>query len=111
MVPVNARLERDTDVRFAAVSLENVLAATEGAALRVVILDACRNNPLARTMQRTSATRSISRGSFGELDEEALGDETLVRMRPPRARRRTMEPAGTVRIRRRCWIIWSNRWS
>lgn len=78
MVPVNARLERDTDVRFAAVSLENVLAATQGAALRVVILDACRNNPLARTMQRTSATRSISRGSFGELDEEALGDETLV---------------------------------
>ncbi len=78
MVPVNARLERDTDVRFAAVSLENVLAATQGAALRVVILDACRNNPLARTMQRTSATRNISRGSFGELDEEALGDETLV---------------------------------
>ena len=78
MVPVNARLERDTDVRFAAVSLDNVLAATQGATLRVAILDACRNNPLARTIRRTSPTRSISRGSFGELDEEALGDETLV---------------------------------
>ena len=78
MVPVNARLERDTDLRFAAVSLDNMLAATQGAALRVVILDACRNNPLARTIRRTSSTRSMSRGSFEAVDEEALGDETLV---------------------------------
>ena len=78
MVPVKASLERDTDVRFAAVALDDVLAATGGAALRVLILDACRNNPLARTIRRTSATRSISRGSFGELNEESLGDETLV---------------------------------
>ena len=78
MVPVNARLERDTDVRFAAVSLDNMLAATQGATLRVVVLDACRDNPLARTIRRTSSTRSMSRGSFGELDEAALGDETFV---------------------------------
>ena len=78
MVPVNARLERDTDVRFAAVSLDDMLAATQGAALRLVVLDACRDNPLARTIRRTSSTRSMSRGSFGELDEAALGDETFV---------------------------------
>ena len=53
LVPVDARLERDTDVRFEAVELDYVLAATVGAGLRVVILDACRNNPLARSMQRT----------------------------------------------------------
>ena len=29
-------------------------------------------------MQRTSTTRSVSRGSFGELNENLLGDETLV---------------------------------
>ena len=45
LVPVDARLERDTDVRFEAVELDDVLAATVGADLRVVILDACRNNP------------------------------------------------------------------
>ena len=78
LVPVDARLERDTDVRFEAVELDDALAATAGAALRVVILDACRNNPLARSMQRTSTTRNVSRGSFGELDENLLGDETLV---------------------------------
>ena len=54
------------------------LASTTGASLRLVILDACRNNPLARSMQRTGASRSVSRGSFGNLDEGLLGDETLV---------------------------------
>ena len=78
LVPVDARLERDTDVRFETVVLDDVLAATAGASLRVVILDACRNNPLARSMQRTSTTRNVSRGSFGELNESLLGDETLV---------------------------------
>ena len=78
LVPVDAQLERDTDVRFEAVELDYVLAATVGADLRVVILDACRNNPLARSMQRTGASRSVSRGSFGDLDESLLGDETLV---------------------------------
>ena len=78
LVPVDARLERDTDVRFESVELDYVLAATTGASLRVVILDACRNNPLARSIQRTGASRSVSRGSFGNLDESLLGDETLV---------------------------------
>ncbi len=78
LVPVDARLERDTDVRFEAIELDDVLASTTGAALRVVILDACRNNPLARSMQRTGASRSVSRGSFGDLNESLLGDETLV---------------------------------
>ena len=78
LVPVDARLERDTDVRFETVALDDVLASTAGASLRVVILDACRNNPLARSMQRTGAARNVSRGSFGELNEDLLGDETLV---------------------------------
>lgn len=78
LVPVDARLARDTRVRFETVTLDDVLAATEGAGLRVVILDACRNNPLARSMQRTVRTRSVSRGSFGDLEETLLGDETLV---------------------------------
>ena len=78
LVPVDARLERDTDVRFEAVEMDDVLAATAGAELRVVILDACRNNPLAGAMQRSSTTRNVSRGSFGELDDSLLGEETLV---------------------------------
>ena len=78
LVPVDARLERDVDVRYETVTLEDLLTSTLGASLRVVILDACRNNPLARSMQRTGASRSLSVGSFGNLDESLLGDETLV---------------------------------
>ena len=63
LVPVDARLERDTDVRFETVALDDVLAATAGASLRMVILDACRNNPLARSMHgwRTAGTRIMRR--------------------------------------------------
>ena len=78
LVPVDARLERDVDVRYETVTLDDLLVSTVGARLRLVILDACRNNPLARSMQRTVAIRSVSGGSFGQLDEDLLGDETLV---------------------------------
>ena len=78
LVPVDAQLERDVDVRFETVTVDDLLVSTTGAALRLVILDACRNNPLARSMQRTAATRTVSGGSFADLNEDLLGDETLV---------------------------------
>ena len=78
LVPVDARLERDVDVRFETVTVDDLLVSTAGASLRLVILDACRNNPLARSMQRTAAIRSVSGGSFADLNEDLLGDETLV---------------------------------
>ena len=78
LVPVDARLERDVDVRFETVTVDDLLVSTSGASLRLLILDACRNNPLARSMQRTAAFRSVSGGSFGDLNEDLLGNETLV---------------------------------
>ena len=78
LVPVDARLERDVDVRFETVTVDDLLVSTSGASLRLLILDACRNNPLARSMQRTAATRTVSGGSFADLNEDLLGDETLV---------------------------------
>ncbi len=78
LVPIDARLERDVDVRYETLTLDDLLVSTAGASLRLVILDACRNNPLARSMQRTAASRSVSGGSFGNLSEDLLGDETLV---------------------------------
>ena len=78
LVPVDARLERDVDVRYETLTLDDLLVSTAGASLRLVILDACRNNPLARSMQRTTASRSVSGGSLGNLNEDLLGDETLV---------------------------------
>jgi uncharacterized caspase-like protein len=63
LVPVDARLERDADVYDETLSLDRVLVAVESAKkLRLVILDACRDNPFAQTMKKTVATRSIGRG-------------------------------------------------
>ena len=63
LVPVDARLQSDDDVEFETVPLELVSRAVEGAReLRLIILDACRDNPFAAAMQRAGATRSIGRG-------------------------------------------------
>jgi uncharacterized caspase-like protein len=63
LIPVDAKLERDTDVYDEALSLDRVLVAVEPAKqLRLVILDACRDNPFGRTMKRTVASRGIGRG-------------------------------------------------
>ncbi len=63
LIPTDARLERDTDIYDEAFSLDRVLLAIEPARqLRLVIVDACRNNPFADTMKRTVASRSVSRG-------------------------------------------------
>ncbi|MHC2277622.1 hypothetical protein ACVME8_004233 [Bradyrhizobium diazoefficiens] len=63
LIPVDARLERDTDVYDEALSLDRVLVAVEPAKqLRLVILDACRENPFGKTMKRSVASRGIGRG-------------------------------------------------
>lgn len=63
LVPVDAKLKADRDVQDEAVPLERVLSAIEGAKkLRLVILDACRDNPFIAQMRRSVASRSIGRG-------------------------------------------------
>ena len=63
LVPVDAKLDSDQDVEFETVPLDLVMCSVERArGLRLVILDACRNNPFAESMQRAGATRSIGRG-------------------------------------------------
>jgi uncharacterized caspase-like protein len=63
LIPVDAKLERDTDVFDEAVSLDRLMVAVEPATqLRLVILDACRDNPFTKNMKRTAASRSIDRG-------------------------------------------------
>jgi uncharacterized caspase-like protein len=63
LIPVDAKLERDTDVYDEALSLDRVLLAIEPAKkLRLVILDACRDNPFSRNMKRTVASRAIGQG-------------------------------------------------
>jgi uncharacterized caspase-like protein len=63
LVPADAKLSNDFDVEDEAVSLDRMLRALDPVKrLRLVILDACRDNPFSRTMKRTVASRSIGRG-------------------------------------------------
>jgi hypothetical protein len=63
LIPTDAKLEHDIDVEDEALSLGRVVQMIEPAKrLRVVILDACRDNPFLKTMKRTLATRAIGRG-------------------------------------------------
>ena len=63
LVPVDARLAADRDAETEAVALEQVIAAVGGARkLRLVMLDACRDNPFAPTMQRTIAMKLVDKG-------------------------------------------------
>jgi uncharacterized caspase-like protein len=63
LVPTDAKLERDFDVEDEAVPLDRFLSAIESARrLRLVILDACRDNPFVKKIRRTIATRAIGQG-------------------------------------------------
>jgi invasion protein IalB len=63
LIPVDARLASNRDVSIEAVSLDQIMTHVEGARkLRVVMLDACRENPFIAKMARRDASRSVGRG-------------------------------------------------
>jgi uncharacterized caspase-like protein len=89
LIPIDAKLSVDRDVQFEAVPLDQVQALLEGARkLKLVILDACRDNPFAAQMRKTTpnvaevsssggasiGTRSLGRG----LSEAKVSGASLV---------------------------------
>ena len=65
LIPVDAKLASDRDAEDEAITLDRLVEAADSAKrLRLVILDACRDNPFVRTMkrQRTAALRGVSAG-------------------------------------------------
>ncbi len=61
LVPVDAKLVRSTDIEFEAIPLSVVRSAVGGASkLRMVVLDACRNNPFK--LVGNNGKRAANRG-------------------------------------------------
>ncbi|WP_299191758.1 caspase family protein [uncultured Erythrobacter sp.] len=60
LVPTDAALQAERDMPFEAVELERILDTLYGASLRIVVLDACRNNPFANRWQ--GENRDVARG-------------------------------------------------
>jgi hypothetical protein len=119
LIPVDAKLGRDTDVYDEALSLDRILIAIEPAKkLRLVILDACRDNPFTKTMKRTVASRAIGQGlakveptspnvliaysakagSTATPDDAGPRRAPCVWIRPRRRAQEYRQPAGTVRL-------------
>ncbi len=78
MIPVDARLASDRDAEDEAIPLERLVSSADGASrLRLVILDACRDNPFNSSMRRERkvATRAVAVG-LGKV--EPTSTDTLM---------------------------------
>ena len=77
LIPTDARLASESDADFEALPLSLVLKQMEREAkTSIVLLDACRDNPLARNLARTMGTRSAQVGQG--LAEVKTGVGTLI---------------------------------
>ncbi len=78
LIPVDAKLKSDRDADDEAITLDRLSQSIDGVKkLRVIILDACRDNPFGRMMkkERTAALRGVNPG-LGAV--EVTGTNTLV---------------------------------
>lgn len=76
LIPIDAALKTDKDVEDETLPLDRAERSLNGAAkLKLVILDACRNNPFIDTMTRSAGTRAMTKG-LAKVEPE--GADTLV---------------------------------
>ncbi|HEX2448964.1 MAG TPA: caspase family protein [Methyloceanibacter sp.] len=74
LVPIDAKLAREGDLDFDAIRLDLVLAQMERETkTSIVLLDACRDNPMAQTLARSMGTRSANIGRGLARIESGVG--------------------------------------
>jgi uncharacterized caspase-like protein len=76
LIPVDAKLVSDYDAEDEAIALDRIIVAAEPARrLRLIVLDACRDNPFLRSGARLLTVRKISKGL---ASIEPGGTDTLI---------------------------------
>jgi tripartite-type tricarboxylate transporter receptor subunit TctC len=76
LVPVDARLESARDLAFGMIELDKVLASLDDPnRANIIVLDACRDNPLARSFASKSRSGAVGAGL---APYSALGIGTLI---------------------------------
>lgn len=76
LIPTDAVLKSDRDVEDETLALERAERSLNGATrLKLIILDACRNNPFLEQMASSSGTRTVQKG-LAKVEPE--GADTLV---------------------------------
>jgi Caspase domain len=77
LIPVDAKLARDYDVEDEAVALDRIIWALQSVKrLRLILLDACRDNPFAAKLQRSVGLRAAAKGGLAKIDD--VSADTLV---------------------------------
>jgi uncharacterized caspase-like protein len=77
LLPSDVELKHERDLRFEAIDLDLVLDQMESARrINLVFMDACRDNPLARSLARSMGTRSSAVGTG--LAAVQTGSGTLI---------------------------------
>lgn len=69
LVPVKSNIQHENEIKYRAVDANLVLAKMEsaGSRLNIVILDACRNNPFARSFRTTASGLALMEGPTGSI--------------------------------------------
>lgn len=63
LIPTDARLKYDTDAEAETVTLDAIMSQiADMRGIKVVLIDACRNNPFAERLRQSQPTRSIGIG-------------------------------------------------
>ena len=76
LVPVDAKLGRDYDVEDEAVALDRIIWALQSVKrLRLILLDACRDNPFPGKL-RSAGIRSTMKGGLAKIED--VSADTLV---------------------------------
>jgi len=79
LIPIDARLASDRDADDESILLERLVSSADGAKrLRLIILDACRDNPFATSMkrERKMASRAAVNAGLGKV--EPTSTDTLI---------------------------------
>ena len=77
LIPVDAKLARDYDVEDEAVALDRIIWALQPVKrLRLILLDACRDNPFVVRLQRSVGIRAAAKGGLAKI--ENVSADTLV---------------------------------
>src|SRR5215475_5926976 len=107
LIPVDAKLSRDYDVDDEAIALDRIVWALEPVRrLRLILLDACRDNPFASRV-RSAGLRATVSGGLGKPIE--VGADTLVAYAAKADRNPTTAMGRIVRTPPRCCGISPSR--
>jgi tetratricopeptide (TPR) repeat protein len=86
LIPVDARISRESDIKYQSVQVDWVLDRMRDAGneLNVIVLDACRNNPYARSLRTAQPGLAVMQAASGSLIGYATSPGTTAEDGPGR---------------------------